>query len=128
MNGAEPFAATGETASMDFYHIATDKTLNRFTKEWKTNLYGSFSYDPNTYVVNTVTGPTVNLAYASWGLNFSPYLNQVSARNSKSGFKATFTGSYQMACTAIIDFGISYTLDFGNYTDSFDAYASGLQN
>ncbi|MNK57577.1 hypothetical protein D3C87_766360 [compost metagenome] len=130
-NGFETESVSGESVSKRFYHSATDKTLNSYTKEWVSEVSGTFSYS-GTWQVTSTSTPVLSLPVSSWGTSFSPYFSSVSTYSSHSGYNATFTASYNMRSTVTLpvlgSFGISKDLDFGNYTDSFTASASGAQN
>lgn len=117
-----------ESASQQFYHIATDKK-GKFTKEWIVTLNGSFSYNTSTFKVTSVTGPRITLTTANFGALFAPALEGILTSNSYSGFAAKFTANYTMRATLGVSFGdlpINFNYDFGTHTDTFTAYPSVL--
>lgn len=124
-SGIQPLAVSGENVSEHFLHRTTD-TKGKFTKEWVTTVSGSFSYGGN-YAITWVSDATVSFKAPDIGTSFVASMTNTSTSSSYSGFKATFSASYKMEMIHSIGW-LTETLDFGNYTDTFSAYPSPMQN
>lgn len=107
-----------KSVSQNFYHIASDKGI---TKEWTTKLYGTFSYDINTYNITSASNPTFTLLNANFGTAFSPVVKSVSTSRTISGRSVTFNASHRMMATLvlpIIGIPIGTEYDFGTHRTS----------
>ncbi|MGY3716830.1 hypothetical protein ACWE42_15040 [Sutcliffiella cohnii] len=82
------------SVSQQFYNLATSN--RNHSAEWVVTVYGTFSYDANTYRVTHTNNPSISLTVASFGALFSPYMTSVSTSSSYSGSTATFRASYTM--------------------------------
>ncbi|EFI69499.1 hypothetical protein BFZC1_06968 [Lysinibacillus fusiformis ZC1] len=115
------------SGTQSFYHIGYD-AKNKYQKEWITYVTGSYTYNTTTYQIVSAQNPTISLS-ANFGAAFAPYMDNVSTSASISGGTVTFKASYNMVSGVvlpILDYGVGQTLNYGNHTDQFKAYAGTI--
>ncbi|MDC6266378.1 hypothetical protein [Lysinibacillus fusiformis] len=115
------------SGTQSFYHIGYD-AKGKYQKEWITYVTGSYTYNTTTYQIVSAQNPTISLS-ANFGAAFAPYMDNVSTSASISGGTVTFKASYSMlsgVVLPILDYGVGQTLNYGNQTDQFKAYAGTI--